>query len=52
MQNEVVSKGNYKKDKKEGIWEFTINGKLTTENMSKPKQRKFEKKELKPEPKY
>ena len=51
-KNEVVSKGNYKKDKKEGIWEFTTNGKLTTENMSKPKQRKFEKKEPKPEPKY
>lgn len=51
-KNEVVSKGNYKKDKKEGIWEFNTNGKLTTENMSKPKQRKFEKKEAKPEPKY
>lgn len=51
-KNEVVSKGNYKKDKKEGIWEFNTNGKITTENMSKPKQRKFVKKELKPEPKY
>lgn len=40
-KNEVVAKGVFKKGKKEGIWEFTNNGKTTKENMSKANKRKF-----------
>lgn len=50
-KSNVVSKGMYKNGKKDGIWEFTNNGKTKTENMSKPKQRKFVKKEITQEPK-
>jgi antitoxin component YwqK of YwqJK toxin-antitoxin module len=44
--NVVVAKGNFVKGKKEGIWEFNTNGKITKENMSTPKNRKFVKKEI------
>ncbi len=40
-KNEVVAKGVFKKGKKEGIWEFTNNGKTTKQNMSKPNTKKF-----------
>jgi len=50
-KNEIVSKGNYVKGKKEGEWQFLKNGKLVKENMSKPKQRKFVKKTITQEPK-
>jgi hypothetical protein len=40
-KNVVVSKGLFKNGKKEGIWEFNNNGKITKENMSKPKNIKF-----------
>ena len=48
--NVVVSKGLFKNGKKEGIWEFNSKGKITKENMSKPKIRKFVKKKLVTEP--
>jgi antitoxin component YwqK of YwqJK toxin-antitoxin module len=40
-QNVVVAKGMYAKGVKVGIWEFNTNGKITKENMSKQKVRKF-----------
>mgnify|MGYP001164687400 CR=1 FL=1 len=49
-KNEIVSKGNYVKGKKEGEWQFLKKGKLVTENMSKKKQRKFVKKPITQEP--
>lgn len=44
--NVVVAKGMFIKGKKEGIWEFNTNGKITKENMSKKKVRKFVKKPI------
>ncbi len=45
-QNIVVAKGMYAKGVKVGIWEFNTNGKITKENMSKQKVRKFIKKPI------
>ena len=45
-QNVVVAKGMYAKGVKVGIWEFNTNGKITKENMSKQKVRKFVKKPI------
>ncbi len=44
--NVVVAKGNFIKGKKEAIWEFNTNGKITKENMSKKKVRKFVKRPI------
>lgn len=44
--NVVVAKGIFVKGKKEGIWEFNTNGKITKENMTTKKVRKFVKKEI------
>ena len=44
--NVVVAKGMFVKGKKEGIWEFNTNGKITKENMTTKKVRKFVKKEI------
>jgi antitoxin component YwqK of YwqJK toxin-antitoxin module len=44
--NVVVAKGMFIKGKKEGIWEFNTNGKITKENMTTKKGRKFVKKPL------
>lgn len=44
--NVVMAKGVFKNGKKEGMWDIFKNGKLVKENMSKPKQRKFVKKEI------
>lgn len=44
--NVVVAKGMFVKGKKEGIWEFNTNGKITKENMSTKKARKFVKREI------
>lgn len=44
--NVVVAKGTFIKGKKEGIWEFNTNGKITKENMSKKKVRKFVKRPI------
>ena len=44
--NVVVAKGIFVKGKKEGIWEFNTNGKVTKENMTTKKVRKFVKKEI------
>lgn len=45
-QNVVVAKGMYVNGKKEGIWEMNTNGKITKENMSKKKVRKFMKRPI------
>jgi len=45
-QNIVVAKGMYAKGMKVGIWEFNTNGKITKENMSKQKVRKFVKRPI------
>ncbi len=45
-QNIVVAKGMYAKGVKVGIWEFNTNGKITKENMSKQKVRKFVKRPI------
>lgn len=44
--NVIVAKGFFKIGKKEGIWEFNKKGKISTENMSKIKVRKFVKKPI------
>jgi antitoxin component YwqK of YwqJK toxin-antitoxin module len=44
--NVVVAKGMFFKGKKEGIWEFNTNGKITKENMTTKKPRKFVKREI------
>jgi antitoxin component YwqK of YwqJK toxin-antitoxin module len=44
--NVVVAKGLFVKGKKEGIWEFNTNGKITKENMTTKKPRKFVKREI------
>ena len=44
--NVIVAKGMFIKGKKEGIWEFNTNGKITKENMTTKKGRKFVKKPI------
>ena len=44
--NVIVAKGLFVKGKKEGIWEFNTNGKITKENMTTKKPRKFVKREI------
>lgn len=50
-ENVVVAKGVFKNGKKEGIWEFNVNGKSFKENMSKPNIKKFVKKKITSVPK-
>ena len=44
--NIIVAKGMFIKGKKEGMWEFNTDGKVTKENMSTKKERKFVKKPI------
>jgi antitoxin component YwqK of YwqJK toxin-antitoxin module len=44
--NVVVAKGMFIRGRKEGIWEFNTNGKITKENMTTKKPRKFVKREM------